>query len=186
MPILDQSLPDYSAALINKAKKIKLLICDVDGVLSDGKIYFGNQDEEYKSFNVKDGLGITQLLNNGIQVAIITGRKSKIVERRATELSIRFVFQGKSDKQAAYLEAIDQLKIEKHQVAHIGDDLPDLPLMKQSGMGISVADGHPFVKQHADWITDNNGGNGAVREVCDLLLSAQQKLAKIHSGYLKI
>jgi len=186
MNVLDQPLPDYSAALVNKARKIKLLICDVDGVLSDGKVYFGNQDEEYKSFNIKDGLGITQLLDNGIQVAIITGRKSNIVERRAKELGISFVYQGKMDKQAAYLAIMEQLKIEKHQVAHIGDDLPDLPIMKQSGIGISVSDGHPFVRQHADWITSNIGGNGAVREVCDLLLSAQEKLSQIHAHYLKI
>jgi len=181
-----QSSPSYSEELLSKAKVIKLLICDVDGVLSDGKIYFGNKEEELKSFSVKDGLGITQLLNNGIQVAIITGRRSEIVERRAKELGISLVFQGKKNKQAAYLEIIRQLKIEQHQIAYIGDDLPDLPLMQQSGIGISVADGHWLVRQHADWITVSVGGNGAVREVCDLLLSAQNKLSQIHSSYLKI
>lgn len=186
MTVRKQLSPNYSATLLSQAKIIKLLICDVDGVLSDGKVYFGNQGEELKNFNIKDGLGITQLLNNDIQVAIITGRQSTIVDRRAKELGISLVFQGKKDKQAVYFEIISQLKIDKQQVAYIGDDLPDLPLMQQSGMGVSVADGHWFVKQHADWITVGVGGNGAVREVCDLLLSAQNKLSQIHNSYLKI
>jgi len=186
MTVRKQLSPNYSTSLLSQAKIIKLLICDVDGVLSDGKVYFNNQGEELKNFNVKDGLGITQLLNNGIQVAIITGRQSKIVEQRAKELGVSLVFQGKKDKKATFLEIVSQLKIDKLQVAHIGDDLPDLPLIQQSGIGISVADGHWFVKQHADWITTNVGGNGAVREVCDLLLNAQNKLDQIHNSYLKI
>jgi len=176
--------PSYSAKLLQRAAQIKLLICDVDGVLSDGKVYYSNQGEELKNFNIKDGLGIKQLLNNGVQVAIITGRESAIVEKRASELGIQFIYQGKKDKQQAYLTIIEQLKIEKKQVAHVGDDLPDLPLMIQSGLGICVADGHNFVKQNADWITSSNGGQGAVREISDLILSAQNKLDAIHQQFL--
>lgn len=176
-------IPDYSSSLLEKASNIKLLICDVDGVLSNGKVYYTNQGEELKSFNIKDGLGIKQLLSNDIQVAIITGRKSEIVEKRAKELGITFIYQGKSDKQMAYREITKQLGLNNNQVAHVGDDLPDLPLMLQSGLGICVADGHYFVKQNANWITKAIGGSGAVREISDLLLSSQNKLEPLHRKY---
>ncbi len=174
----------YPKSVIEKAKTIKLLICDVDGVLSNGKVYYSNQGDELKSFNIKDGLGIKQLLQNDIQVAIITGRRSQIVDHRAKELGIELIYQGNIDKQTAYNEIVARLEIKRNQVAHVGDDLPDLPLMIQSGIGFSVADGHPFVKKHADWITNNRGGNGAVREISDLLLSAQDRLKLIHESYL--
>lgn len=177
--------PEYSDLLLEKAREIKLLICDVDGVLSDGKVYYTNQAEELKNFNIKDGLGIKLLLDNDIQVAIITGRKSVIVDKRAKELGIQFVYQGNADKQAAYQDILEQLKIKENQVAHIGDDLPDLPLMQKSGLGICVADGYHFVREHADWVTKKQGGQGAVREVCDVILTAQNKLAQIHRKYLQ-
>ncbi len=175
---------NYPEILLIKARAIKLLICDVDGVLSDGKIYYSNQGEELKGFNAKDGLGIKQLLHNEVQVAIITGRQSTIVKNRAKELGINLVYQGNSNKQVAYEAILDKLNMTKEQVAHIGDDLPDLPLMKQSGLGLSVADAHFFVKQHADWVTNASGGKGAVREISDLLLTAQGKLELIHESYL--
>jgi len=175
---------NYSDSLLSKARQIKLLICDVDGVLSNGKVYYTNQGEEFKSFNIKDGLGIKQLLNNDIQVAIITGRQSAIVEKRANELGIPFIYQGKTDKQAAYQEIVQQLKITDNQVAHVGDDLPDLPLMLRSGLGISVADGYYLVQQKADWVTQKVGGEGAVREISDLILTAQNKLEAVHRKYL--
>lgn len=178
------STPNYSDSLLSKAREIRLLICDVDGVLSNGKVYYTNQGEELKSFNIKDGLGIKQLLNNGIQVAIITGRQSAIVDKRASELGISFIYQGKTDKQAAYQKIIQQLNITDKQVAHVGDDLPDLPLMLRSGLGISVADGYYLVQQKADWVTQNIGGQGAVREISDLLLTAQNKLDATHRKYL--
>lgn len=178
--------PNYSDSLLSKAREIKLLICDVDGVLSNGKVYYTNQGEELKSFNIKDGLGIKQLLNNDIQVAIITGRQSAIVDRRASELGIPFIYQGKTDKQAAYQEIIKQLNITESQVAHVGDDLPDLPLMLQSGLGICVADGYYLVKHKADWVTQNVGGQGAVREISDLLLTAQNKLESVHRKYTSL
>lgn len=175
----------YSTSVIEKAAQIKLLICDVDGVLSDGKVYFGNDGEELKNFNIKDGLGIKLLQKHGVKVAIITGRKSNIVERRAKELGIELVFQGKSDKRETFSDIAKQLGLAFAQIAHVGDDLPDLPLMKKSGLGICVADGYGFVKQHADWVTDNAGGSGAVRDVADLILFAQNKLEAITSGYLQ-
>jgi 3-deoxy-D-manno-octulosonate 8-phosphate phosphatase (KDO 8-P phosphatase) len=177
-------MENISADVLEKAAKIKLLICDVDGVLSDGKVYYSNNGDEIKSFNIKDGLGIKQLINQNIQVAIITGRQSNLVERRAKELGIQFVFQGRSNKQAAYDEILGKLNIEKSQVAHIGDDLPDLPLMQQSGLGISVSDGHFFVQKNADWVTSKAGGQGAVRELADMLLFSQNKLQPSLNKYL--
>ncbi|PHS19672.1 MAG: 3-deoxy-manno-octulosonate-8-phosphatase KdsC [Kangiella sp.] len=175
---------NYSQDLLNKAKAIKLVICDVDGVLSNGKVYFGNENEELKSFNIKDGLGIKQLLNNGIQVAIITGRESNIVSRRSKELGISHVYQGKKDKIASYDEILVSLNLKPDQVAHVGDDLPDIPLMNRSGLGICVSDAHFFVKQNADWSTSSIGGDGAVREISDLLLYSQGKLQSILENYL--
>jgi 3-deoxy-D-manno-octulosonate 8-phosphate phosphatase (KDO 8-P phosphatase) len=178
------SSQNYDPLLLEKAKNIRLLICDVDGVLSNGKVYYSNTGDEIKSFNIKDGLGIKQLLNNDISVAIITGRQSEIVERRAKELGIPFIYQGKKDKRQAYQTIITELGIQPSQVAHVGDDLPDLPLMQMSGLGISVNDGHYFVRQNADWCTELDGGTGAVREIADMLLTAQQKLDSVHYGYL--
>ncbi len=176
--------PQYPKSILEKAKNIKLLICDVDGVLSDGKVYYSNLGDESKSFNIKDGLGIKQLINNGILVAIITGRKSEIVSKRAKELGITHLFQGKAEKQSAYQSLLNELSITENQVAHIGDDLPDLPLMIKSGLGVCVADGHYFVGQNADWITPSKGGCGAVRDVSDLLLFAQNKLESIHNCFI--
>ncbi|TQV89790.1 3-deoxy-manno-octulosonate-8-phosphatase KdsC [Aliikangiella coralliicola] len=177
-------LPNYPANILAIAKNIKLLICDVDGVLSDGKVYLTNQGDEIKSFNIKDGLGIKLLQKSGIQVAIITGRHSTIVERRAKELGIQHVYQGRSDKRSTFDEIVSLLSLTPAQVAHIGDDLPDLPLMKRAGLGISVADGYEFVREQADWVTTTSGGQGAVREVADLLLHAQQRLDDILDGYM--
>ncbi|WP_444995044.1 3-deoxy-manno-octulosonate-8-phosphatase KdsC [Aliikangiella sp. IMCC44359] len=176
---------NYSKEILEKAKQIKLVICDVDGVLSDGKVYFSNQEDEFKNFNIKDGLGIKLLQRSGIQVAIITGRQSAIVARRAKELGIDIVYQGHTDKRSAFNEITQQLTLKPSQVAHIGDDLPDLPLMQLSGLGICVADGYHFVQQHADWVTSLKGGEGAVRELADLILYAQKKLDAICSTYLQ-
>ena len=174
----------YPAEVMRKAAQIKLLICDVDGVLSDGKVYFGESGQEFKNFNIKDGLGLKLLQKIGVQVAIITGRSSDIVARRAAELGIVNVYQGKSDKRATYQKLQQTLQLAPQQIAHIGDDLPDLALMRMSGLGIAVADAHPFVRQHADWVTDLNGGVGAVREAADLILHAQNKLDAILNTYL--
>jgi len=176
---------EIESSIATKAQKIKLLICDVDGVLSDGKVYFSNQGDELKNFNIKDGLGIKLLQNAGIKVAIITGRESQIVAHRAKELGINILFQGRSDKRATFQEIIDSLSLSAEEVAHIGDDLPDLPLMKKAGLGLCVNDAHSFVKQNADWVASKNGGQGAVREAADMLLQAQGKLDDILSSYLR-
>lgn len=178
-------LPNLSEKLLAKARNIQLLIMDVDGVLSDGKVYYSNNGDELKNFNIKDGLGIKLLHQAGIKTAIITGRQSAIVERRAKELNISHVFQGKSDKKAAYRAILQQEGLSPEQVAHVGDDLPDLPLMSMSGLGIAVQDANWFVRQHADWITSNPGGSGAVRDIAELLLTSRDQLQSSYTAYLE-
>lgn len=165
-----------SAQVIARAEKIRLLILDVDGVLSDGLIYMGNNGEELKAFNVRDGYGIRCALTSGIDVAIITGRKAKLVEDRCETLGITHLYQGQSDKLLAYRELLSKLALTPEQVAYVGDDLIDWPVMAEIGLSVAVADAHPLLLSRVDYITRINGGRGAVREVCDLLLLAQGKL----------
>nr|CAA6799888.1 MAG: 3-deoxy-D-manno-octulosonate 8-phosphate phosphatase (EC [uncultured Thiotrichaceae bacterium] len=169
-----------------KASQIKLIIFDVDGVLTDGSLYFDNQGQEYKAFNAKDGHGMRMLMDSGIKVSIITGRKSELVLHRADNLRIprEFIFQGCADKRVAFAELCQQTGIKPEHVAYVGDDVIDLPVMSKVGLPIAVADALDVVKQHADWITDNPGGKGAAREVCDMLLDAQGKLDDLIAGYL--
>jgi HAD-superfamily hydrolase, subfamily IIIA len=165
-----------SSQVIDKAKKIRLLILDVDGVLSDGLIYMGNNGEELKAFNVRDGYGIRCALTSGIEVAIITGRKAKLVEDRCKTLGITHLWQGQSDKLIAYRELLKTLSLHPEEVAYVGDDLIDWPVMADVGLSVAVADAHPLLPPRADYVTRIEGGRGAVREVCDLLLLAQGKL----------
>ena len=162
--------------VFNKAANIKLLVCDVDGVFSDGRIYLGNNGEELKAFHTKDGFGIKALSANGIDVAVITGRTSAIVEQRMKALNVKYIVQGAEDKVPELQKIITSMAITPEQVAYIGDDVPDLACINQVGLGVAVADAHPSVLQQADWQTHINGGFGAVRELCDLLLQAQNKL----------
>ncbi len=124
------------------------------------------------------------LRENGIEVAVITARQSKVVSKRMQELDIEYVFQGQKNKQNAFDELLRQLKLRTDEVAYMGDDLPDLKLIRQAGLGISVADGRSFVQEHADWVSEKNGGCGAVREACELLLLAQDKLQQSIERYL--
>lgn len=165
-----------SSRVMEKAEKIRLLILDVDGVLSDGLIYMGNNGEELKAFNVRDGYGIRCALTSGIEVAIITGRKAKLVEDRCKTLGITHLWQGQSDKLIAYRELLDTLSLRPEEVAYVGDDLIDWPVMADVGLSVAVADAHPLLPPRADYVTRIAGGRGAVREVCDLLLLAQGKL----------
>ena len=147
-----------------KQKKIELVIFDVDGVMTDGSLFMGDDGQEYKAFNSKDGHGLRMLLECGLQAAIITGRRSSLVEHRMRDLGIEIVFQGYRDKRPAFAELIEQTGLQPQQVAYMGDDVVDLPIMTQVGMAIAVNDAHPFVLQHADYITEKAGGCGAARE----------------------
>lgn len=159
-----------------RAKQIKLLICDVDGVFSDGRIYLSNQGEELKAFHTKDGFGMKAIMQVGIDIAIITGRQSNIVENRMKALGVTHIKQGIEDKLSVYKSLLKELKLEKSEVAYIGDDVVDLPVMQDCGLGIAVSDAHPLVLQGADLITNTKGGFGAVREICDLFLQCKNKI----------
>lgn len=171
--LLNTCYGPVSAQVMARAAAIRLLILDVDGVMSDGLIYMGNNGEELKAFNVRDGYGLRCVLTSGIEVAIITGRKAKLLEDRCHTLGISHLFQGQSDKLIAYRQLLSELNLTAEQVAYIGDDLIDWPVMEQVGLSVAVADAHPLLLPKANYVTRINGGRGAVREVCDLILMSQ-------------
>ncbi|MDC5820749.1 3-deoxy-manno-octulosonate-8-phosphatase KdsC [Vibrio europaeus] len=168
-------------SILDIAKEIKLLICDVDGVFSDGMIYMGNGGEELKTFHTRDGYGVKSLMNAGIEIAIITGRRSQIVENRMKALGIKLIYQGQDDKIKAYQDICTKLDIAPEQTGYIGDDLIDWPVMEQVALKVCVADGHPLLARRANYVTSIRGGHGAVREVCDLILQARNEL-DVHKG----
>ncbi|MDJ0881738.1 MAG: 3-deoxy-manno-octulosonate-8-phosphatase KdsC [Gammaproteobacteria bacterium] len=172
-------------SIINLAKKIRLIIFDIDGVLTNGTLFIGDDGEEYKAFNSKDGHGMRMLIECGLQAAIITGRKSNVVKHRMQDLGIEIVFQGYRDKRPAFQALLNQTGLDPEQIAYMGDDVVDLPVMTQVGMAIAVQDAHPFVLKHADYVTEKPGGLGAVREAIETILQAQDKLQDKLESYLK-
>ena len=162
--------------VFEKLKDTRLLACDVDGVFSDGRIYMGNDGEELKTFHTKDGYGVKALLNEGIEVAIITGRKSRTVGDRFTALGVKHIIQGETGKKAALSELQETLKISAYQTCSIGDDLPDTGMFALSSVGVAPVDAHPTVIEQSDYQTVTAGGFGCVREICDLILLSQGKL----------
>ncbi|MDG0969021.1 MAG: HAD hydrolase family protein [Porticoccaceae bacterium] len=170
-------------AVIKAAKKIKLLLLDVDGVLTDGKLYYGNSGEELKAFNIQDGLGIKLLQQGNIQVGIITGRVSGLLQRRADELGINPVIQGREDKLTALEELLQSTEFDLNEIAFVGDDLPDLAVINKVGLGLTVANASSTLALKADYQTKNYGGDGAVREIAELILAAQDKLNDILEQY---
>ena len=170
---------DYPPEVWQRAQAIRLLILDVDGVLTDGRLYFDAQGEPLKVFHVRDGHGIKMAQRAGIEVALLSGRRSEAAFHRATELGIDRFFQGLRDKLAAMKEIEAALQIRLQEVAVVGDELVDLPIMARAGLAVAVADAVPEVLAAAHWVTTNPGGRGAVREVCDLLLKAQGKWEEI-------
>jgi 3-deoxy-D-manno-octulosonate 8-phosphate phosphatase (KDO 8-P phosphatase) len=170
--------------IIEKAKQIKLLILDVDGVLTDGKLFFDDNGKEYKSFHARDGHGIKLLQQTGVTVAVISGRKSLSTAIRMKNLGIEHVYQGQEDKLAAFAEVLQNVGVKPEQAAHVGDDLLDLPIMTRVGLAIAVNDANFAVKKQAHWCTDLCGGQGAVREVCDFIMQAQGSFDSILNAYL--
>lgn len=160
--------------LVERANDIRLLVLDVDGVLTDGRLYYTARGEQMKCFHVRDGSGIKQLLQAGVQIAAISGRKSKAVDKRLGELGVTWIRQGIEDKLAALRELLDILNLGPQAVASIGDDSADLPIFAVARLAIAVADAHPSVKSQAHFITQAPGGHGAVREVCDLILDGRR------------
>jgi len=168
---------NVSDKVINKAQNIKLFICDIDGVFSDGRIYLGNNGEELKAFHTKDGYGVKALGASGVDVAVITGRQSNIVQNRMTALNVKHIVQGEENKLPALKKILATLNLTPDQVAYIGDDMPDYECMAYIGLSIAVNDAHPQILQLAHYTTYTRGGFGAVREVCDLIMQTQGTLA---------
>lgn len=169
--------------IYEKAIKIKLLLLDVDGVMTDGGLYFDDQGNETKKFNVKDGLGIRLLQKAGIKTGILSGRKSAIVDYRAKNLGINLVYHGYTHKFPIFMEILDKLGIEPFEVCFIGDDILDIPLLQTVGLGVAVHDAHDDAGLAADYITKKSGGNGAIREICDIILKAQGHYEMILSDH---
>lgn len=170
--------------VLERARRVRAAVFDVDGVLTDGRLWFDSEGRETKAFHVHDGLGLKLLMRNGIDVAVISGRDSAVVEARMAALGIEHVFQGVPDKLPAYRELLERLGLPPERTAFVGDEILDLPVMTRAGLGIAVADAHPETAARAHWQTTRPGGRGAAREVCDLLLRAQDRLDGIVAGYL--
>lgn len=176
--------PQSQQKVLQKARNIRLVIFDVDGVLTDGRLLFDGAGREYKSFHARDGHGIKMLRETGVEVAIISGRRSASVAVRMKELGIQHVYQGTKVKTAALKNLCHKLELTPDQVAFVGDDLPDLPIMRHVGLAIAVHDAHFAIKPYADWCTTHLGGQGAAREVSDFIMRAQSTLDAAIGRYL--
>ena len=167
------------------AKEIRLLLLDVDGVLTDGSIVYGNSGTELKAFNIKDGFGIRLLREAGVEVGIITARRSEAVERRAQDLKLAHLYQGVGNKIEAFAEILAAQKLAPQQVAYMGDDWLDLPLLSRVGLAVTVADAVAEVKAVAHYVTRQAGGRGAVRELCELIIEARGRREELLARYLR-
>ncbi|MGM0766977.1 MAG: KdsC family phosphatase [Pseudomonadota bacterium] len=179
----DSLRPQWPARILKKAAGIRLLALDVDGIMTDGKLFFSASGDELKGFNILDGLGLKQVMAAGITVAVITGRTSPLTEKRMRDLGIPHLMQGREDKKVALQELVDTLGVDAGEIAYMGDDLPDLPAIRFAGLGITVPNGYWLVREQADVCTSAPGGSGAVREACDLLLTASGQLEHTLAPY---
>lgn len=170
---------------MQKAAGIRLVIFDVDGVLTDGSLFIGDDGQEYKAFNSRDGHGMKMLQSSGVDIGIITGRTSQVVKFRMDSLGIKHVYQGQLDKLPAFEELLQTLSLSADQVAYVGDDVVDLPILIRVGLAIAVQDAHQLVKQHSHWTTPNPGGRAAARDVCELIMQAQGNLETQLNHYLQ-
>jgi len=168
--------------VLKKARRIRYLILDVDGVMTNGLLYFDESGREIKGFSIYDGLGIALLKEAGIGVGIISGRDSPVLRHRARELKIEDVYQGIRNKVSAYEQIALKYQLDDHMVAFVGDDLIDLPLLRRAGLSIGVANAVAAVKDVVDWVTERRGGEGAVREVADLILESRAKASALAEG----
>ncbi|MHB1301237.1 MAG: 3-deoxy-manno-octulosonate-8-phosphatase KdsC [Burkholderiales bacterium] len=170
--------------ILARAKRIRLAIFDVDGVLTDGRLYLSDSGEEMKAFDTQDGHGMKMLQACGVEIAIITGRTSRCVEMRAKNLGISLLFQGASDKLLVYRDLMASLGLDPAETAYMGDDLIDLPVLRRCGFALAVPDAPDIVRQHAHYVTRKRGGRGAVREACEFLMRMQDKFDEQLAGYL--
>ena len=179
-------LSGFDTLLVERAARIRMLVLDVDGVLTDGQLYFDNQGNEMKTFCTRDGLGLRALQSQGTELALITGRQSEIVAQRAAQLGITRVYQGRNDKLNAFNDLLSDTGMDEQKVCYAGDDWLDIPVLDRVGLSVSVADAHPVVKNRVHWVTSLGGGKGAVREICDLLLAARGLDQRVLDGILKL
>ncbi len=170
--------------LIERAKKIQCLICDVDGVLTDARVYMDNFGNEQKAFNLQDGMGLKLVMAAGIEVAVITTSRSDLIDHRMKQLGISRYYKGQVEKLTAYEAIKSSLQLPDNAFAYVGDDLPDIAIIQRVGLGIAVGNARPQVKEFASWTTEFTGGNGAVREVCDFILNSQHKFDTALQRYL--
>jgi 3-deoxy-D-manno-octulosonate 8-phosphate phosphatase (KDO 8-P phosphatase) len=175
------AVPDE--ALLNKIRKVRLLILDVDGVLTDGRIIIDDAGLESKQFDVRDGHGLKLLMRCEIGVALLTGRRSRVVEHRAADLGITEVHQGVWNKAEAFAGILERCNLAPVETAYVGDDIVDIPLLKRVGFAVAVADAVPEARKVADYVTQCPGGRGAVREVCEMILSAQGRWEEVAARY---
>lgn len=171
--------------LTSRAKLIRLMAFDVDGVMTDGGLYYSDSGEEFKRFNSHDGHGLKMLRASGVEIALITGRTSHCVTARARNLAIEHVYQGVENKLEAMVDLLNKLKLPRDAAAYMGDDVVDLTVMRHIGLAISVPDAPPLVREHSHYITQCEGGHGAVREACEMVMSAQGTLDKQLARYLR-
>ena len=176
---------DDIASIERRASRIKLLLMDCDGVLTDGRLWLTDDGDEQKSFNTHDGLGLALLHRAGLKSGIITGRSSRAVARRAQELGVEFVCQGNPDKTAAFEQVLQQAGVDENEVAFVGDDLPDIPLMNRAELAVAVADAVEETRAAAHYVTRAKGGRGAVREVIEIILKSQGRWHDLVEDYLK-
>ncbi|HID48821.1 MAG TPA: 3-deoxy-manno-octulosonate-8-phosphatase KdsC [Chromatiales bacterium] len=162
--------------ILERAAQIRLVVFDVDGVLTDGSLFVGDDGQEYKAFHSRDGLGMKMLRRSGVEIGIITARTSEVVRHRMENLDIQHVYQGQLEKLPAFEDLVARLGLSFEQTAYVGDDVVDLPVLRRAGLAIAVADAHPLARQHAHWQTPHGGGHGAARDVCELIMEAQQTL----------
>ncbi len=170
--------------IFEQARAIRLVIFDVDGVLTDGSLFLGDDGQEYKAFHSRDGHGMKLLQGTGVELAVITGRTSKVVARRMEGLGVRHVFQGQTEKLSAYNQLKRALGLEDRQIAYLGDDVVDLPILIRVGLAVAVQDAHPWVKRHCHWQTPSPGGRGAARDLCEFIMEAQGHLVPLLESYL--
>lgn len=178
-------MKEFPVAVVERARAVRLAIFDVDGVLTDGSLRYGAEGEDCKVFHSLDGHGVKMLTGAGVAVALLSGRRSHAVERRAAELGIGHVLQGVETKLPAWQELLSRLRLDAAQSAFMGDDLPDLPVLIRCGLALAPANAHEEVRARVHYVSLATGGRGAVREVCDLVLAAQGRLAALTAAYLE-
>jgi 3-deoxy-D-manno-octulosonate 8-phosphate phosphatase (KDO 8-P phosphatase) len=178
-------LEKIPATVLAKAAQIKLAIFDVDGVLTDGRLYLDDQGVGHKAFHVHDGQGMKMLMQTGVQIAVISSGYATAVNHRMANLGVTDVYQGQKDKRKAFEELLRKYQLRDDQIAYVGDDLPDIPLIRRAGLGVTVPNAVPMMREYAVWVTQIGGGLGAVREVCELIMQSQQTYNQALQAYLE-